>query len=174
MSEDTFLFQAERFRVVRARRELSDGSHVTREVVRHPGAVAILPLLDADRVCLIRNYRISIDQTLWEIPAGTRDPNEEPIETARRELLEETGYRAGRLELLNCIHTSPGILDELMHCFVATELEPGQAAPEPYERIEPVAVAWRDALEMIRDGRIRDAKTIAVLLYYDAFRRCKG
>jgi ADP-ribose pyrophosphatase len=136
----------------------------------HPGAAVILPLVDDDHVCLIKNYRIAVSEELIELPAGTIDRSEDPLDTARRELLEETGYRAGTLEKLHEYWVSPGILSERMHFFVARDLTPGAAQPEPGEQIQAFVVSWSDALEMIVDQRIRDAKTIVGLLYYDRLR----
>src|SRR5262245_21016055 len=114
-----------------------DGLLVRRDLVLHPGAVAILPLVESDRVCLLRNHRHTIGQTLWEIPAGTLEPGE-PIESAaHRELAEETGYRAAELRLLHRFYPSPGVLDEVTHLFVAERLTPGEMSPEPCERLQP-------------------------------------
>jgi ADP-ribose pyrophosphatase len=164
------LLETRRFRVVRRRRQLPDGSWHQRETVDHPGAAVILPLLDDDRLCLIRNYRIAVDQELIELPAGTIDPPEDPLDTARRELLEETGYLTGKLEKLHEYWVSPGILRECMHFFVARELTPGQPRPERGEEIKAFVVSLTEALAMIDNGRIRDAKTIAGLLLYDRLR----
>ncbi len=131
----------------------------------------MLPLLDDGRVVLIRNCRVAVDETLVELPAGTLDPGEEPLETARRELAEETGYRAGAMELLAVFYSSPGILDERMHLFLATGLARGEPDLQGGEQIEPLIVPWREAMEMVRSGAIRDAKTLAGLLYYDVFMR---
>lgn len=161
------LLQTERFRVEEVTRSLPGGGSRTRSVVRHPGAVAIVPVLDDGRICLIANYRVSIGKTLWEIPAGTLEPNEGPAATAERELTEETGFRAARWERLASYYLSPGILDELMHVFVARELTAGDPAREPGEEIENHCVPLAEALAMIDDGRICDAKTIAALLLYD-------
>ncbi|MBN2022407.1 MAG: NUDIX hydrolase [Pirellulales bacterium] len=171
MSEPPPLFQGRLFRVVREVVRAPDGREHSREIVRHPGAVAILPILDDGRVCLIENYRIAVGQTLLELPAGTREPGEDPLETARRELAEETGYRAGRIEALATFYMSPGILDEQMHLFLATQLAPGPAALEGGEQIHPRPTSWEEAISSVRDGRIQDAKTIVGLLYYAAFRR---
>jgi ADP-ribose pyrophosphatase len=160
-----------RFRVEEIRRTLADGGICSRAIVRHPGAVAIVPLVDDDHVCLIRNYRVSVDCVLLEIPAGTREPNEPPLETARRELMEETGYQAESLEPLAQLHLSPGVLDEKMHLFVARGLTAGGTARELGEEIENLVTPWHEALAMIDDGRITDAKTIAALLLYDRRRR---
>ena len=148
-----------------------DGQTIQRDVVLHPGAVAILPLLDADHVVLLRNHRFILNEVLWEIPAGTLEPGEDPLETARRELAEETGYRAGKLEKLCEFYMSPGILRERMHLFLATQLMAGKDSREPGEEIENLAVPWSEAIGMVESGTIRDAKTLAGLLYYDRFRR---
>ena len=134
-------------------------------------AVAILPVLDDGRIVLIENYRVSSRQTLVELPAGTLEPGEDPQQAAVRELAEETGYRAGRIQPLTVFYTSPGILDELMHLYLATAVVPGATSLDPGEDIRPLVVTLGEALEMVRDGRIRDGKSLAGLLYYDKFCR---
>jgi ADP-ribose pyrophosphatase len=121
--------------------------------------------LPGDRVVLIRNFRPAVGRTLIELPAGTLEAREDPGEAARRELLEETGYRAGRIELLCQFFMSPGILHERMHLFAASELAPGSTRLDVGEQIEPLVVSWDEALEMTRDGRIEDAKTLTGLLW---------
>jgi ADP-ribose pyrophosphatase len=148
-----------------------DGNRHLRDVVRHPGAVVILPLLDDGRVCFERNYRVAVDQTLIELPAGTLEPNEDPAETARRELIEETGYRAGRIEHLLTFCMSPGILDEQMYLYLARDLTPGPTALEAGEDIQSLLCTWEEAMAMARRGDIRDAKTLVGLLYYHTFLR---
>ena len=165
------LLQARRFRVERVVQTTPDGAAHVREIVRHPGAVVILPLLDDGRVCLLRNYRVAVDQTLIELPAGTLEPGEEPAKTAERELAEETGYRAGSMRRLITFCMSPGILDEQMHLFLAESLQPGPMALEAGEDIQTFLCSWQEALEMVRRGDIRDAKTLVSLLYYHAFMR---
>lgn len=164
------LLTASRFRVESIERTTADGTVRRREVVRHPGAVTILPLVDAEHICLIRNYRVTVQRALIELPAGTLEPNEDPAATAERELIEETGYRAGRIEKLHEFLLSPGILDERMHLYVASELTAGAAAREPGEEIENLVVNWTTALEWVRRGQIEDAKTIVGLLLYQALR----
>jgi ADP-ribose pyrophosphatase len=171
MTKPELLFQGRRFRVERVLQVMPDGAEHARDIVRHPDAVAVLPLLGDGRVCFVENYRAAVAQTLIELPAGVVEPGEDPAQTARRELAEETGFRAERIELLATFYTSPGILDEQMHLYLATSLKPGEAAPEAGEELRPLLATWQQALAMTRDGRIRDAKTLAGLLYYEAFGR---
>ena len=170
-STDRILLQTSRFRVVAVDRPTRDGSTRTREIVRHPGAVLVLPMVDEQRVCLIRNYRLSVDQTLIELPAGTLDREEDPLAAAQRELAEETGYRASGWRHLHSFYLSPGILDERMHLFLATDLAAGDPAREPGEEITNLVTPWDEALRWIQTGEIQDAKTIAALLFYDQRRR---
>lgn len=170
-NDEELLLQARRFRVVRTVQTTSDGIAHVREIVRHPGAVVIVPVLDDGRVCLIRNFRISVRETLIELPAGTMEPGHTPAEMAERELIEETGYRAARIEALHEFYLSPGILDERMHLFLATGLTAGDTAREAGEEIENLLVPWDEAIGMIFDGQIQDAKTIVGLLYVDRLRR---
>ena len=144
MKKHEVLYQSQRFRIERVIQTTPDGREHVREVVRHPGAVVILPILPDGRVVFVKNFRVAVDETLIELPAGTLDHDEPPIKTAERELAEETGYRAGKIEHLLRFCMSPGILDEKMHLFLATELA--------------------------RAGEIRDAKSLVGLLYYDKFR----
>jgi ADP-ribose pyrophosphatase len=165
------LLETGRFRVVRQRRMQANGREFVRETIQHPGSVVILPILDDGRVCLLRNYRVAVGATLIELPAGTLDRDEPPAETAARELAEETGYTATKLEPLTELLMSPGILHERMHVFVATGLTAGAPALEAGEEIESLVVDWDKALSMVDDGRIVDAKTVAALLLYDRLYR---
>ncbi|MBA2114399.1 NUDIX hydrolase [Bremerella alba] len=141
-----------------------------RDVMRHPGAAVILPLVDDNHVCLIKNYRIAVEQTLLELPAGTLEPNEAPEITAGRELEEETGYRADKIQLLSTYYPSPGVMDERMYTYLATGLTMHAPAREEGEEIENHVVTLNEAKTMIQDGRIADGKTIAGLLFYFQFR----
>lgn len=165
------LFAGKRFSVVEERLTRPDGKLAICQFVRHPGSVGILPIVDGDQICLIQNRRLTVGQTLVEIPAGTREPDEAPIETARRELAEETGYRAARLEELVTYYPSPGVIDERIHLFVATGLTAGEHAREANEEIENLLVTWTQALTMIESGEICDGKTLVALLAYERLRR---
>jgi ADP-ribose pyrophosphatase len=118
----------------------------------------------------LRNHRFVVGETLWEAPAGTLEPDE-PIErAAERELIEETGYAAKKWQSLGYFYSSPGVLDEKLHIFVAQELTPGPAQPEPDEELEPNVIPWTTALRMATDGTIKDAKTVTAILLWDRLR----
>ncbi|MCP3905222.1 MAG: NUDIX hydrolase [Planctomycetes bacterium] len=151
-----------------------DGRAVVREIVHHPGAVVIVPVLDDDRVVLIRNHRIAVDEVLWELPAGTMEPGEEPAATAARELTEETGYAARHVTALTQFYTSPGFCDELLHVFVAEDLSFVGQDLDAGETIEVVELPRDETLAMIDDGRIRDGKTIAGLLQWQRVREARA
>jgi ADP-ribose pyrophosphatase len=149
------------------------GKRHKREVCVHPGAVVVLPILPDGTVLLIKNYRYAVGESLLELPAGTLEKGEEPINCAGRELLEETGYTARRLKTMGTFFSSPGILSERMYAFAAYDLQPGRAAPEEGEEIELRPTDWEEAVDMIRSGAIRDGKTIAAILMFDRFHRGK-
>lgn len=146
------------------RQSLPDGGEVVREIVRHPGAVLIVPVLPNGDLVMIRNYRIAPDERLWEFPAGKLEPDEEPRDAALRELKEETGYEAGRIRAMCEFFTSPGFADELMRVFVAENLRQNEQRLEPGEDIEVEVITHEEAISMALDGRMRDGKTIAALL----------
>ena len=148
---------------------LPNGATVELEVIRHPGASAVVPLTDDGRVLLIRQYRHAAGGFIYEIPAGKLDPGEDPVSCAARELEEEIGYRAGHLEHLLTFFTTPGFTDEIIHIYLATGLTAGTQQLEHDEILTVVPLPLADALARIRDGTIRDGKTIiglqAVHLY---------
>ncbi len=162
--------QGRKIRVALDTEITADGQIIKRDMIFHPGAVVILPILDRDHICLLRNYRFVIGETLWELPAGTLEPGEPLQQAAERELQEETGYRGGRWRSLGYLYASPGVLDEKLHLFVAEELTAGTAQPEICEKLEPVTVPWSEAMRMALNGEIRDAKTITALLLWDRLR----
>ena len=146
---------------------------IMRDVVVHPGAVVILPVLDERRILMIRNYRYTIEQELWELPAGTREPDEEPIETARRELVEETGYLAGVIQPLSEFYTSPGILTERMCAFVAKDLTLVGQKLQQGEKIAVETVDMNEVHRKLINHEFLDGKTIAVLGTYFLINRSK-
>lgn len=144
--------------------ELPNGRCVDLDLVRHPGAAAVVPFLDRDRILMIRQYRYAIGGEILEIPAGKLDSGETPEACAARELLEETGYRAGRLEKLGAIWTSPGFTDEVIHLFSAFDLEAAKQQLEPDEIIELVPMPLTEALDTMRRSAIFDGKSATALL----------
>jgi ADP-ribose pyrophosphatase len=145
------------------------GIRTTREVITHPGSVVVLPVLPDGRILLIRQYRYAARQYLWELVAGRIDAGENPREAAARELIEETGYRAKRFRIFLDVFPTPGFLEERMFILLAEGLTAGKAEPEEDEKIIPRAYNRKQLEEMIRSGKVRDAKTIAGLLYYFRF-----
>jgi ADP-ribose pyrophosphatase len=134
----------------------SDGKLLRREVVRHPGAVVILPILDDGRIAIIRNHRPSLDRPLYELPAGTLEAGEEPLACAGRELIEETGYQAATIDPLGRFYTSPGLSDELMWAFVATRLTQVGQRLEADERLTVHPTPPATVFGMIESGELMD------------------
>lgn len=152
-----------------------DGSSGDLEIIRHPGASAVVPFLSDPAgtdptVLLMKQFRYAADGELYEIPAGRLDGDEEPETCARRELREETGCDAARMEHLITIYTTPGFIDEQIHIFLATELTAGESAREKDEFLEAAPTPLSRALEMIQTGEISDGKTIIGLLYAAGYR----
>jgi len=150
------------------------GVRATREVVTHPGSVVVLPVLDDGRVVLIRQYRHAVRQYLWELVAGRIDAGETPKRAAARELLEETGYRAKRFSVFLDVFPTPGFVEERMFILLAEGLKAGEAQPEEDEKIEVRTYSVKELKQMIRRGKLRDAKSVAGILYYVTFLRKKG
>lgn len=146
--------------------ELPSGFVSTREVVRHGGAVAVVPVTAAGSVVMVYQYRYAAGEVTLEIPAGKLDPGEEPHECARRELGEETGLKAGRLTRLFSLLTTPGFSDEVIHVFTAEDLVDGEPNPDADENLRRVELTRDGVFRAIREGEIRDAKTIAGVLAY--------
>ncbi len=166
------LLKCRKFEVVSRPIPATDGRPHRLEYVVHPGAVVILPLLSPDECVMIRNHRPALDLELWDLPAGTLDrPGEDPRAAGARELIEETGYRAGSLSKLCEFYSAPGCMTELLTAFVAEDLSFVGQRLEPTERIQVEPMPLADALAMVRDGRIMDAKTIVTLLRWDMERR---
>lgn len=138
-----------------------DGRETTREVVLHPGACAILPVTEKKEILFVRQYRYAAEETLLEIPAGKIDPGEAPDVCAARELTEETGFRAERLRKLGAVFTTPGFCNEKIHLYLADRLVPAHQHLDTDEFLDVVKIPLDEALEMIRNGEISDAKTLA-------------
>ena len=152
-----------------------DGSTGELEMIRHSGASAILPFLsdpagEDPQILLIKQYRYAAEGFLYEIPAGRLEPGEDPSECARRELLEETGCSAERIEPLYTFYTTPGFIDEKIHAFVAIGIQQGEAGREADEFLTVETMTLSRALELIHEGEIRDAKTALTILYAAGFR----
>ncbi len=143
---------------------LPDGTTARREIVEHPGAVCIVAVDDQRNVLMVRQYRKAVGETLLEVPAGTLEPGERPLECAERELREETGFAARTFDLLGEFWTTPGFTTERMYAFLATALRPDALPADTDERIEVERVPLARAAEMARKGEIHDAKSIAALL----------
>jgi ADP-ribose pyrophosphatase len=143
---------------------LPDGHLSTREVVVHPGAVAMVPLLDAEHVVLVRQWRTAAGRALLEIPAGTLSPGEDPAACAQRELMEEIGYRPRRLTPLFATFLAPGYSSEKLHVFLAEDLVPERLAHDDDERLEVVVLSWSEIDDLLVRGEFSDSKTFSALL----------
>ncbi len=149
--------------------ELPDKKYSKREIIEHPGAVAIIPLTSENKVIIVKQYRKSVEDILLEIPAGKLEIGEKPLECANRELLEETGYRCDKLEHLFDFYTSPGFSNEIISLYVARDLIKDVAQPDEDEYIEIQEYEIEDLIKMIQFGEIVDAKTIVSILYINKF-----
>jgi ADP-ribose pyrophosphatase len=147
------------------------GLRTRREVITHPGSVVVLPVLPDGRIVMVRQYRHATRQYLWELVAGRKEPEETPKQGAARELLEETGYRAKRFKVFLDVFPTPGFLEERMYLLLAEGLTAGEAQPEEDEKIEVRVYRVNELKQMIKSGRLRDAKSIAGILYYLTFLR---
>ncbi len=164
------MFRGRVFRVVNKDVVLPNGRTATFNIVEHPGAVAVVPVFENGDVILLRQFRLATGGWLYEIPAGTLEPGEPPVTTARRELIEETGYKCRSIRKIAEFYTVPGFCTERMRLFVARGLSPATAERDDDEVIHPLRVPYRKALDMVRRGRIRDAKSIIGLLMADGRR----
>ncbi|MBA7610243.1 MAG: NUDIX domain-containing protein [Calditrichaeota bacterium] len=163
------IFQGKLLDVRRDEVELPDGTTTVREYIRHPGAAVMVPLLENDRIIFLRQYRYAVGEVMVELPAGKLDPGEDPLDTARRELTEETGYTCERLVRLGLIHPCIGYSDERIAVYLATGLKPAKAAGESDEFLEPFELSLEEALAWIEQGRITDVKTIIALYWTERY-----
>jgi ADP-ribose pyrophosphatase len=164
VQEITNIYNGKIFDVLVEKVTLPNGAIKKREVVRHPGAAAMVPLLDDGNVILVKQYRHAVGGYIWEIPAGTLEPDEDAMTCAQRELIEEIGYEAGQLEKITEILPAPGYTDERIQIFLATGLSSAQQRLEDDEVLDVESVPLENAVEMIRSGGIQDAKSIVGLL----------
>jgi len=165
------VFEGPVFSVRRDRVAEPGGILATRDIVVHAGSVVVLPLFPDKTILLIRQYRHAAGEHLWELVAGRVEPKEKKLAAAHRELLEETGYTAGRMREILELFPSPGFVSERMWIFVASGLTRGAAQPEEDERITSRRFSFRAVERMIRTGLLRDAKSVAAILFYSRFLR---
>lgn len=144
---------------------LPDGKSASRDVVKHPGATAIIAFLDEENIILVEQFRLALNKIMLEIPAGKLNKNEETKECARRELQEETGYIANNLEYLGCIATAPGFCDEIIYLYKATDLTLGDKHEDEDEFTNVKVININRVKEMIKKGEIIDGKTISIFTY---------
>jgi ADP-ribose pyrophosphatase len=169
MAEETVtredLFRGALLTLRRETVRLGDGRLATREIVGHAPAVAVLALDEEGRALLVRQYRKPLEEVLWEVPAGKMEPGETPEECARRELAEEAGVTAARLEAVGRIATTPGFSDEVIYLFRAEGLRSaGDVAGDPDEEIDALPVPWPEVLRLLESGELWDAKSICLIL----------
>ena len=161
-SKEVFSGRLDKLRVDRVR--LPNGREATREIVEHRGAVTAVPLLDSEKIVMVRQFRQAAGETLLEIPAGTLDVGEEPVACARRELCEEIDYYPNKLTLMFTSYLAPGYSSEMLYTYLAEELTRKEAQADPDEFLEVIEVPMRDAVDMIRSSEIKDAKSICGIM----------
>lgn len=159
------------FSVSRLHVQMPDGREAVRDVVRHPGAVAIVALTEDGHICLVRQFRTALDRVTVEIPAGKLEPGEDPLAAAHRELIEETGFTAGKMAYLTSIASSDGFTDEVIHLYMATDLTFTSSSPDDDEFINVDLVELTELVDAVLDGRVEDAKTVVGALACDAVAR---
>ena len=168
----TTLYQGRVFKLIRENATLDNGVTTDMEFVEHPGATAIIPMLNESRIILLKQYRHALRKYIWEIPAGTIDPQESVINCAKRELIEETGYSAEQWQKLGEMTPVPGYSDERIHIYLATDLLPAGQNLDRDEIINVHEIEISEAMEMVNAGKIQDAKSITGLFL--ALNRLKG
>jgi ADP-ribose pyrophosphatase len=161
--KQTQLHQGRVFTLIREKITLPNGTTVDLDIIRHPGAAAMVPLNEDGSLVMVRQYRHAIGEYIWEIPAGTLNPDESPLECAKRELIEETGYSATEWEELGAIVPVPGYSDEKIHIFLAQGLRPARQDLDPDEILRVREIPLEEAFHMAERGEIKDSKTISSL-----------
>jgi ADP-ribose pyrophosphatase len=169
ITESREVYSCKLFRVTEDRAvDPKAGFEISRSVVRHAGSAVMMAVDEKKRILLVRQYRLPAEKYLWELPAGKLDPGETPLQAAKRELIEETGYRARSWTKLASFFVSPGYVQERMTIYLATDLTAGDATPMDDERIEPRWFTRKELAEMIHSGKIEDAKTMIGFLTWQA------
>lgn len=171
MEREREIYRGRIVRLVERDFVLPNGRRTTFGIVEHPGAVAIVPVFGNGDVLLLKQFRPAIDEELYEIPAGTLEPGESPLATARREIVEETGHQARHWKKISEFYSAPGFCTELLHVFEARELSPAEAEKDVDEILRPLRMSLERALDLIARRKIRDAKSIAGLLIHHEQRR---
>jgi ADP-ribose pyrophosphatase len=170
LSEE-IVYDGKLIKVVKEMVRLPDGRERTREIVKHPGAVALVPVDKEGNLLLVRQYRRAAGKVLLETPAGTREPGEDAEKCAQRELREEIGYNAGKIEHMGGFYSAPGFCTEYLECYLLTDLTESRDDADDDEDIEVVNLSAEEALEAIRSGEICDAKSIAGILMWMSLNR---
>ena len=163
VNERKLLYEGRVFKLIRDNVTLENGATTDLDIVRHPGASAMVPLYNEDTVLLLKQYRHAVGDFIWEVPAGTLGDGEEPFECAKRELIEETGFSAAQWEKLGEITPVPGYSDERIHIFLASDLSPSRQNLDADEVLSIHRVKLDDVMEMVKTGQIQDCKTISSL-----------
>ncbi|MFP4015750.1 MAG: NUDIX hydrolase [Halanaerobiales bacterium] len=163
-SEDIYSGKILNLRIDRV--SIPNGNQAEREIVEHSGGVCILAVTDNNRILLVEQFRKPVEGNLLELPAGKLEKDEDPLECAKRELVEETGYQAESVEYLFSFHTSPGYSNEIIHLYLASDMEEVGVDPDENEIIINHQLEKKDIMKMISTGKIKDSKTIIGLLYY--------
>lgn len=161
--ESKELYSGTKITLVKERYELEGKQH-SMDIVRHPGAVVILPISDEGEIIFIQQYRVPLSRTIIELPAGTLEAGEDPLACAKREIIEETGFKAAHWESLGTLYPAPGFCDEIQYCFMAKELTPAYAEADSDEVITTDPKTIEDTKTLIEDGTIADTKTLSILL----------
>lgn len=161
--EDKVIYQGKLLTLRKERVDLPNGKHTFFDIVKHPGGAVIGAINDKDEICILRQWRHAVQQTIWELPAGCLEPDEPPMVTAQRELEEETGVTASQWRDLGQICISPGFSDEILHLFEARDLGAGTINLDDAEQLEPHWLPIAQVKDMARSGEITDVKTLALL-----------